>query len=538
MALCFVIHPAKSVISLSTANTAQHAETSHSGHHGSKLFPYQEEGVDRLVSRKRLLLADQMGLGKTIQCIEAINRIGIPGTSIILIVCPKSVMGVWKRELEVWLDPRLKSSWGEIQVASMKSKPELRPGSITLINYDICHKLKGTIQKPHYHVLICDEAHYLKTPDTKRTKAILGGGRTKGIQSDFLWLLTGTPVLNRPIELYPLLHAIAPEEFPAMQDFAGRYCDPKEKIVYKGSHPVVIKDYSGSSNLKELSQRLEPIMLRRYKMDVLSQLPEKFRSCTCLTQDVDIDIAQQERDLLFAALQELKEENNKDDKETGLELDDFGSNAENLVSYINKHPNNQAVLAKISTVRQETAFLKLKPAIELLEEYIIHEKVVVFAHHRAVIDELTQHFGDRAVAIKGGMKREDRDEAVSLFQDDQYVRLFVGSIRAAGVGLTLTAASHVIFLELDWSPGIMTQAEDRCHRVGQSNNVRIQYLVFKDSIDEWLSKSMMFKQSNIDEILPEKLQSDGTTTGYVFDFGKYGTLFHIHLLIGCSLPVS
>lgn len=282
-----------------------------------------------------------------------------------------------------------------------------------------------------------------------------------------------------------------------------------------------IKDFSGSSNLQQLSERLEPIMLRRYKMDVLSQLPPKFRSCTILTTDVDV--GQQERELLRVTLQENMN-TTKAAALTNLDLDDFGSKAEELMTYIG---SDSSILAMISTVRQETAFLKLKPAIELLEEYILQEKVVVFAHHRAVIGALMKHFGKRAVGIIGGMKRENRDDAVRQFQEDDNVRLFAGSIRAAGVGLTLTAASHVVFLELDWSPGVMSQAEDRLHRVGQSNSVRIQYFVFKDTIDEWLSKSLLFKQNTINEILPEKLGTGGT--GYVFNFGKHGKVIPPYL---------
>jgi SNF2 family DNA or RNA helicase len=480
------------------------------------LFPYQQEGVKQLVSRKRLLLADEMGLGKTVQCIEAINRIA-KKDSIILVICPKSVLGVWQSELETWLQPTLKSTY-TIHVASTKAPPLLPPGSITLINYDICHKLKSIVQQRPYDVLICDEAHYLKSRDSQRSKAILGelsneedskkksraGG--DGIVSEFLWLLTGTPVLNRPVELFPLVHAIAPLEFPSFQDYANQYCEPKSKMIYTKGRPITIQDYSGSSNLKELAQRLDPIMVRRYKMDVLSQLPPKLRSCTCLTSD--LDISKQEREL-FALT-------------TGLDLNEFGSNADSLMSYVGSSVD---LLAKVSKVRPEIALLKLKPAIELLEEYISQEKVVVFAHHRAVIDELMKHFGDSvAVGIKGGMARERRDEAVRRFQEDSTVRLFVGSLKAASVGLTLTAASHVVFLELDWSPGVMIQAEDRCHRVGQANSVRIQYFVFKDTIDEWLSRSLMFKQNTINKILPEKMSSgEEGETGYVFTFGKHGT---------------
>ncbi|CAB9526773.1 regulator of chromatin subfamily A-like protein 1 [Seminavis robusta] len=488
-----------------------------------ELFPYQQDGVERLVSQKRLLLADEMGMGKTVQCIEALNRIG-KEDSTILIICPKSVLGVWQQELEQWLNPDLASCW-TVHIASMKEKPSPQPGSVTIINYDICFKLEKELHKPDYQVMICDECHALKSVDSKRTRSILGkmtGKRRKpGIQSEYLWLLTGTPVLNRPVELFPIVHSVDPDGFTDFDDYANRYCDPKTRDIYVRGRRVTVKEFSGAANLGELSKRLDPIMVRRCKSEVLTQLPPKLRSCRCLIADQDI--AREERELLREALQGSGFNENT----AGMDLNDFGSNAQQLLSYIEKGKSTKEMLATISAVRQETAQRKLDPAIELLEEYLTQEKVVVFVHHRAIFDSLMDHFGKTAVGIKGGIDRIERDEAVRQFQHDPNVRLFVGSIRACGLGLTLTAASHVVFLELDWSPGIMAQAEDRCHRVGQVSNVRVEYFVFKGTIDEWLSRSLIFKQHSIDEILPEKIlpepeeMPETDETGYLLDFGKH-----------------
>lgn len=480
-----------------------------------QLFPYQKEGVDRLVSDQRLLLADEMGLGKTVQCISAMNELCTEDDSVVLIVCPKSVLGVWQGELQTWSTVPL-----AVQVATPKSLPEPSPGTITLINYDICHKYRERLQEASYDILICDEAHYLKSIKAKRTLAILGDGKKHtGIASPYLWLLTGTPVLNRPIELFPLVRSLAPSDFSSFSDFADQYCDPKP-ARHRGRFSM---DYSGASNLTELSQRLQPIMLRRYKTDVLTQLPPKFRSCLFLT---DADASAAERDRLREV---LSGEDHEYYSEASANLEEFGSDAANLASYLGKFAKNidlddpdnyNRVMGLLATIRKETAMTKLEPAVELLEDVILSEKVVVFCHHRDLILNLTQHFGDdRAVCVLGGMEPDERSEAVRRFQDDPNVRLFVGSIRAAGVGLTLTAASHVVFLELDWSPGVMSQAEDRCHRVGQRDSVNVQYYVFQDTIDEWIAKSLLWKQSNIDQILPDG--SDAIETGYVFDFGKH-----------------
>jgi len=180
----------------------------------------------------------------------------------------------------------------------------------------------------------------------------------------------------------------------------------------------------------------------------------------------------------------------------------------------------------LAKVRKETAMLKIKPAVALLKDVMACEKVVVFAHHRAIIHALVEEFGSKCVHIIGGMDTESRAQAVRRFQNDDRCRIFVGSIRAAGVGVTLTAASHVVFLELDWSPAVMAQAEDRCHRVGQKDSVLCQYYVFRDTIDEWIAKTIIQKDVVATLALPTDAvgeaddESEGSNA-YVFDFGKH-----------------
>ena len=475
----------------------------------NQLFPYQREGVQRLLEGKRMLLADEMGLGKTVQCISAINELNhsIPHPTI-LIICPKSVLGVWEDELQRWLVNTALT----IRVATTKEFVLPTKGSITIINYDICHKLQTALQSVYYDILICDEAHYMKSRTAKRTLAVVGNGkRFKGIQANYLWLLTGTPILNRPVELFPLLQAMDPLEAGSFDEYAKKYCDPKN---IGQSYAM---DYSGASNLQELSKQLQPRLIRRYKTDVLTQLPPKLRSCLCLPGSEVVK--EQERQMLHELMK-------NDGLKLEEDLEDFGAEATSLMTYLsektkldlNDPKNRNRILGILATIRQETALNKLVPAVELLENVILSQKVVVFCHHRELISRLLETFGDQAVSIVGGMDRESRADAVQRFQQDDQVRLFIGSIHAAGIGITLTAASHVVFLELDWSPAVMSQAEDRCHRVGQTNSVQVQYYVFKDTIDEWIARSLLLKQSNIDQILPE---AGSTQTGYVFDFGKY-----------------
>ena len=506
------------------------------------LFPYQEVGCKRLIEDKRLLLADEMGLGKTVQCIEAINRMVIHKTAKkeenlynisnkhkncennnqedaydlndVLIICPKSVLGVWESEIHNWISPNLDYKI-ELITTSTKSFPRLSfqsksfnkssPISFTLINYDLCHKFKNDLQNRFFDILICDEAHYLKSITAKRTEAVFGNiikknkkhqqEHNNGIQSHFLWLLTGTPVLNRPVELFPLLHSINADEFGNFKEYTRRYCNPKTINDKRGNYRM---DYSGAANLLELKQRLEPFMLRRYKMDVLMQLPEKFRGVTILypgivstatgrtegNQNYGIHWTEQEK------LQQILKSNSgfQNDKhdgnnvgsrvgippiersvDFGVSVEDFGLPTESsmLAKYLGvRHADVDdpdqwnIIMGYISTIRKETALLKVDPAVELLENIMLSEKVVVFAHHREVIEQLVERFGERAVCVMGGMRTDERTEAVQKFQEDENIRIFIGSIRAAGVGLTLTASSNVIFLELDW---VSLTSQFACH---------------------------------------------------------------------------
>ncbi len=551
----------------------------------STLFPYQQEGSERLVQAKRLLLADEMGLGKTVQCIAAINKLlqcheeqqdPDPGTNpdtnhsrkkssyiSVLIACPKSVLGVWEAELDTWLDID-QDTHLEVQTTTPKAFAyptpmaavcggDVRDGSnprfitIMMINYDLCHKYREELREVEYDIIICDEAHYLKSRDAKRTIAILGSDEesnadlsSSSIRSDYLWLLTGTPVLNRPVELYPLLRAIQPSEYRSFDSYAHRYCDPKKICDRRGNWRI---DYKGSMNLPELSRRLKPIMLRRYKNDVLTQLPPKLRSYKVLNEygasSKSESAAMMERRLL----QEMMDSRSRN-FESGSEGE--GSKGSDYLNYVmprvlarnidTDDPDSTSdIMGIISSIRKETALRKVKPAIEMLKEIVdAKSKVVVFAHHRDVIQALVEHFGKHSVCVIGGMDVDARKDAVQKFQDDPQVHLFFGSIRAAGVGLTLTASSRVVFLELDWSPGVMSQAEDRCHRVGskvgKNGSVQIQYYVFKDTIDEWIAKTLLVKQDNIGKIMGEagtdtsKEDIGQSTFSYVLDFGKHAGL--------------
>ena len=459
-------------IVLKDAASLTPSKKTHTHAHTRSLFPYQKFGTNELIEKKRILLADEMGLGKTVQCIEALNKIcqhgsrnqdtpdtpdmpdsgddGITVTVTALVICPKSLLGVWESELRTWVNPSLPL---DIQiVTATKSKkrapfpvPESEESkhsegsglgsssssiSVTLINYDVCHKFRDKLRERTYDVLICDEAHYLKSPKAKRTEAVFGDfyadadadsedirsttnttnmhGRGRGIQAEFMWLLTGTPVLNRPVELFTLLRAIQPHEFSSFTAYTERYCDPKTIVDRRGNYRM---DYTGATNLLELSKRLEPIMLRRYKADVLTQLPSKFRGVTVLQSSTSGSGSGSERDRLQEILIEREGEREQHDIVVGpsilgeeryasrygygSEVESFGSEATGLAKYLGVSDKDMSdpdernrIFGYIASVRKETALMKVEVAADLLEDMIESDKIVVFAHHREVIHQL------------------------------------------------------------------------------------------------------------------------------------------------------
>lgn len=454
--------------------------------------------------------------GKTVQSISAINSLFCkgelsPSTFRVLIICPKSVVSVWVDELEEWIDDRYVSLEHSLHVVSAGIADPLDVdasfGTIQIINYDICHRHRDILQNVPFDVLICDEAHYLKSPQTQRTDAILGiKEKSKGIQSRYTWFLSGTPILNRLNEIYPLLFAINKDKWNSYYAFKKKYAGSYDEVV----------------NLGQLKLMLRPSLLRRKKVDVLKDLPPKLHSVVSL--EGSEGVKEREQEFAFESYgMELNVAQIKDSAVDISSLGKFGENASSLKEYgIGTYLKGTALLSALAKVRSITSSFKLEPSVQLLKQYIMCEKVVVFAHHRQLIMDLVEAFGDSCVHIIGGMDAKSRAEAVQRFQNDASCRLFIGSIRAAGVGLTLTASSHVVFLELDWSPSIMTQAEDRCHRVGQQDSVLVEYFVFKGSLDEWMARQLAEKSLGITKALSHSSSDNQRSRPeYKLNFGKY-----------------
>jgi len=456
---------------------------------GKSYFPYQQAGIAYAVARESCLIGDEMGLGKTIQAIGVINA---TSPESVLVICPSSLKINWKKEMTKWLVKPYR-----IGIVSGKGDGALN-AEIVIINYDILTKNPELLAR-HWSLVVADEAHYMKNPKSQRAVAVFGDGKKKvAIKADRKILMTGTPITNRPIELFPLVNFLFPATFSSFWGFAKRYCDAKNNGYGW--------EFSGAKNLDELQDVLRSTgMIRRLKSQVLTELPAKTRQIVSLPSDAVAHLLKKE-----AAAADGFE-----DKIAGLEIKlEMSKASDNPEDYANAVANLKKAYSvafeEMAKIRMELAVVKIPFVCDHVTDILeSNGKVVVMCHHREVVDSICAHFGAAAVKLYGGMSDAEKDASVTRFQGDDSVKVFVGSIRAAGVGITLTAAQKTVFAELDWTPANMLQAEDRTHRIGQQGNVLIQQLVFDGSLDSRMAETLVAKMNVIDRALDNQARSNG-----------------------------
>ncbi|MEO2237248.1 MAG: DEAD/DEAH box helicase, partial [Candidatus Poseidoniia archaeon] len=373
---------------------------------GYEYLPYQRAAIAFGMSHPSVLIADEMGPGKTIEALGIINT--DPKVKRVLIVCPASLKLNWARECERWLVDR-----GTVGIAG-KTFPE--DADVVIINYDILGKWKSKLRKT-FDVLVADECHYVKNKEAKRSKALYG------VKAKRKLFLTGTPILNRPVELWTIVSSLAPEEFDHFWTFAKRYCKPvKNRFGW---------EFTGATNLDELHERLRStIMVRRTKAQVLPDLPPKRRQV--------IELASDHIAGLIAVEAEAWKEHQTRLKELRALTRSGGEPNEKQLEQMRAGIN--AAFGDLAKLRQATALAKVPLVVEYMKSVLEDAgKLVVFAHHRAVVAELAEPFGDAAVTLTGSDSTESRQASVDRFQEDPTCTIFIGSITAAGFGLTLTA---------------------------------------------------------------------------------------------------
>lgn len=426
-------------------------------------YPFQEKGVRKLNHfGLRALLGDDMGLGKSFQALLAIKR-HLPKGNVV-VICPTSVKYNWEREASIHVNMRA-------QVLETTNVPKfsrlLAPARLYVINYKILGPWLKFLKRLKPKLVVIDECQAVSNRNTQQSKNVRA--LCRGVPH--VIALSGTPLINRPAELWPVLNMIRPDRYKSFFDFAWKYCKPRRRPWGW--------DFKGASNLDELHQELNTyVMIRRRKADVLKQLPDKTRSVVPIT------------------LQNRKEYDHAYADFIGW-LRKFSRTRANRAAKAEK-------LVKIGYLRRLTGWLKVQSVIAWVKDYLAGSnggKLILFTSHKAVLAELHKVFKRICVKVDGGTSAKERQLFVEKFNHDKHTRLFIGNIRAANSGWNGTSASAVAFAELDWTPGAHKQAEDRAHRIGQTRKVSVYYLVGIGTIEEDLCKILQKKQAVLDSTL-------------------------------------
>ena len=438
-------------------------------------YPYQLEGIEYGMNHRRLIIGDEPGLGKTLQSIGIVNAAcAFP----CLVICPSSLKIKWQREWHkftdksaIVLDNATRTTWGYLlsmgmhQVA-ITNYESLRKFFVWDIKTEGTFKLKDVVFCPQINIfrsIIIDESHRVKDASAQQTIF------TKGIAYGKEWciMLSGTPVVNRPADLISQLSIMG-----RLNDFGGRSKFEKDFCTEsKQEEPAV--------PLSVLSKKLyDSCMIRREKSKVLTQLPDKTRVELLLDIDNREEYMMAENDLRTY----LREYKQCTDQEIRRKM-------------------RMAALVKFMTLRQLATIGKISQAVEFISNFLSSgKKLIVFCALHELVDELKKRFPD-SVTVTGRQSALQKQEAVDDFQNKEETKLIICSIKAAGVGLTLTAASDVAFLELPWTYADCCQCEDRAHRIGQKDNVTAYYLLGHNTIDSVVYSLINKKKTVASEIM-------------------------------------
>jgi SWI/SNF-related matrix-associated actin-dependent regulator 1 of chromatin subfamily A len=447
-----------------------------------ELYEFQKIGAEFLSKRRVALLADSMGVGKTIQAIAASDLIHARR---VLVVCPSVAKINWVREFEKW--GRLGRTFRTLDTR----KDVLPPGISGIASYNIASELPPS-QLGEFDLLVVDEAHFLKSHDAKRTKAILG---KEGLihRAKRTWLLTGTPMPNHAAELWPMLFTFGITKL-TYTDWVKRYC-----TYYRQGYRMNITG-TNPKHTGEIRAMLGKVMLRRRKEDVLPELPPiTFQNLMVpKAPDIDYDIAfpqysfpPQKREELIDVLEEQEAR--------------IRSVMEKMESVPTRLETIEAMAKSVAQLRVFRGLQKVPAIVDMVREELeanAYPKIVLFAIHRVVINQLRDELKDfHPLVLWGGITDKQKQQAIDRFQKQPKYRVFIGNIHAAGPSITLTAANQILFAEQSWTPGDNAQAAMRCHRIGQKNAVNVRVVSLEDPLDERIQTTLMRKTKEITEIL-------------------------------------
>ena len=446
---------------------------------GGELAPFQWAGVRYALHARRAFIADEQGLGKTV---EALATLEADGAFPAIVVCPASLKLNWERETRRWLAHR--------SVAVLEGRSAVLPGAdITILNYEIVAAHRGALARIGPRALVVDESHYVKNPQAKRTRAVRRLAET--VPADGLRLaLSGTPVLNRAEELVSQLRVLGRlEQFGSGAQFARRF--------------------RGELSEERLHWHLRrSCFVRRLKSEVLPQLPAKRQVVVpvALANEREYRLAEED---VIAWL-----------RSQPLDLSELHARIAATL--------RAERLAQLGTLQRLAARGKLAAALGWIGDFLESgEPLVVFARHIEVQEAVLARFPS-AVHLLGRDSLTARDEAVRAFQAGDGPQLLVGATRVAAQGITLTRASNVAFLELEWTPAMHDQAEDRCHRIGQHDAVTAWYLLAADTIDETMAALIQRKRATVAAVTDgRRVDSDGLVEAVVRELRDGRPLKHL-----------
>ena len=441
-----------------------------------KLLDFQREGLDFLLkSSGNALLADEMGLGKTVQTLAYLSKEinAFPA----LIIAPLVTLTNWQKEIERFLKKKGKN--GKIVEKKSPSCFMIRQGrqsdiaeyDFYIINYELLHKRLPDLLKLNIRSVICDEVQHLRSKTTQKYSAVKKLAAKDGVK--YRVGLSGTPIYNRGSEIWPIVDILKPGLLGSFKEFCEYFCYVNEK-----GKAIVLENKRDSLR----NQLTKHVMLRRKKSDVLKELKDKVRCPEVVASD---------------------------EKFYKAELDKIWSKLEEEQKYAQTAFDKSASYHRaIESERQAAGIAKLPHVINFVNDIMeIEESVVVFCHHRAIHDLLHQSLSKyNPSSIIGGQTDKLRENEITRFQKGN-TKLMIAGLRAGNVGINLNNASYVIFAELDWSPAIHRQAEDRLHRIGQKNTVFAYYLVGNGTLDEHVADILVDKSYEIDTILDAKTES-------------------------------
>ncbi len=437
-----------------------------------KLLNFQKEGLDFLLkSSGNALLADEMGLGKTVQTLSyvATEKQTFP----VLVVAPLVTLNNWEREISKFM--KKKSRNGRIIESESSTSTIIRTGKskdlpvtdFYIINYELLYKRLSDLSKLNIRTIVCDEVHNLRSKTTQKYKAVKKLAALPSLS--YRIGLSGTPIFNRGSEIWPIVDILRPGLLGSFKEFCEYFCYVNDK------GKAIVLENKRASLRNELQKH---VMLRRKKSDVLKELKDKVRYKEVIDADTDY---------YFGELGKI-----------WTKLEEEQKNAETA---FDKSASYQRA---IQSERQIAGVAKLPHVINFVKNIMeIEESVVVFCHHKVIhklLHDSLEEFSP--VSIIGGQSDKFRQEQIDKFQRGES-KLMIAGLRAGNVGINLTRAKYVIFAELDWSPAIHRQAEDRLHRIGQKNTVFAYYLIGNGTLDDHVANILVDKSYEIDSIMDE-----------------------------------